>query len=403
MKIHRLQIKNVKGIKSIDIKPKTNLIFITGKNGNGKSSLLDSILYCLAGGKQIPKLPVRYGESNAEIKIELDDFNVSRTFTDSGKTYLKITTKEGKNYLKAQTMLDDISNILYFDPLKFLSEKPAKQKEILLDALGINLNDLIEKFDIVHEERKFVNREKKAAEVTFNSLDIPVNPFLEKVIVSDLVDKRDKIASQLNRLEIDYLQYSDIEGKISEYTKNLEALRNNLDLLDKKIKDSNPDKLLSELNAISTQLSESAAINKEVDNNLVYKNAKHTFSEKKKSYDLLSNELKAISQAKTLRLRNSNLPAEINVTGSNLVYNNIPFSQLSSAEGLKVCLDITNLIKTKMKIIRILDGSLLDEHSLDQIQIFAIKNDMQIWVEIVENKDSGLGFFIESGEIKEKK
>jgi len=272
-----------------------------------------------------------------------------------------------------------------------------------LDALGINLNDLIEKFDIVYEERKFVNREKKAAEVTFNSLDIPVNPFLEKVIVSDLVDKRDKIASQLNRLEIDYLQYSDIEGKISEYTKNLEALRNNLDLLDKKIKDSNPDKLLSELNAISTQLSESAAINKEVDNNLVYKNAKHTFSEKKKSYDLLTNELKAVSQAKTLRLRNSNLPAEINVTGSNLEYNNIPFSQLSSAEGLKVCLDITNLIKTKMKIIRIMDGSLLDEHSLDQIQIFAIKNDMQIWVEIVENKDSGLGFFIESGEIKEKK
>ena len=85
-------------------------------------------------------------------------------------------------------------------------------------------------------------------------------PLEEIDIVNDLIDKRDKIASQLNRLEIDYLQYSDIEGKILEYTKNIEALRNNLNLLDKKIKDSNPDKLLIELNEISTKISESGEI-----------------------------------------------------------------------------------------------------------------------------------------------
>ena len=85
-------------------------------------------------------------------------------------------------------------------------------------------------------------------------------PLEEIDIVNDLIDKRDKIASQLNRLEIDYLQYADIEDKIAEYTKNIEALTHNLNLLDKKIKDSNPDKLLIELNEISTKISESGEI-----------------------------------------------------------------------------------------------------------------------------------------------
>ena len=49
MRIIRLQAENIKRLQAVEIEPHGDVVKITGKNGAGKSSVLDSIWMALAG------------------------------------------------------------------------------------------------------------------------------------------------------------------------------------------------------------------------------------------------------------------------------------------------------------------------------------------------------------------
>ena len=67
MKIISLQSENIKKIKAVEIRPTDNTVIISGKNGQSKSSVLDSIYYALGGKDKIPSKPIRDGEKKAEM------------------------------------------------------------------------------------------------------------------------------------------------------------------------------------------------------------------------------------------------------------------------------------------------------------------------------------------------
>ena len=94
MRILRLEAENFKKLVAIDITPTGDIIHITGKNGAGKSSVLDCIVALLCGEKAIEAVPVRKGQKKGKIKAELGtidmgEYTVTRSFTE-GNTYLKI-------------------------------------------------------------------------------------------------------------------------------------------------------------------------------------------------------------------------------------------------------------------------------------------------------------------------
>lgn len=65
MKIVQLKSENVKRISAVEITPDGNVVVVGGKNGAGKSSVLDSIQWAL-GGEPGAKMPVR----KAQVWIE---------------------------------------------------------------------------------------------------------------------------------------------------------------------------------------------------------------------------------------------------------------------------------------------------------------------------------------------
>ena len=87
-----LDVHNVKRIRAVNIKPDGNVIIIGGRNAQGKSSVLDSILYAMKG-KAIPGKPLRNGEERGNVMLETQDLVISRTFTESGNA-LKVTLKD---------------------------------------------------------------------------------------------------------------------------------------------------------------------------------------------------------------------------------------------------------------------------------------------------------------------
>ena len=136
-KIIQLTAENVKRLHAVDITPQGNVVEITGKNGQGKSSVLDAIAMALGGGAEMPTLPIRKGEAKAKIVLDLGDLKVTRTVTESGSTLI-VETPEGARFQSPQTILDKLTGKITFDPLAFIRLKRDEQGKILRDLVGLD-------------------------------------------------------------------------------------------------------------------------------------------------------------------------------------------------------------------------------------------------------------------------
>ena len=126
MKILKLTAENVKKLRAVEITPTGELVEITGKNGAGKTSVLDAIWWALAGTKHIQAVPIRTGATKARIRLDLGELIVERRFTPVGST-LTVEKADGARYTSPQGILDALLGALTFDPLAFVGQEPREQ------------------------------------------------------------------------------------------------------------------------------------------------------------------------------------------------------------------------------------------------------------------------------------
>lgn len=174
MKIISLKAENIKKLVAIEIMPDGNMVQITGKNGQGKTSIIDSIWWALAGAEHIQAQPIRQGAETATIQLDLGRLKVERRFTKKGN-YLTVTNEEGARYPSPQTMLDELLGALSFDPLAFARMKPAEQFDMLRRTVKLDIDfaelDRLDKRDF--EARTLVNRDAKVKRNVAHSVSVP--------------------------------------------------------------------------------------------------------------------------------------------------------------------------------------------------------------------------------------
>ena len=132
MNITKIKIKNLFGISEYEADGSS--VELAGKNGAGKTSVIDAIRYALTN-KSDRKYIVRRGETEGEILIETDNgLRINRKARTTQADY-KSVKKDGREVGSPESFLRDIFTPLQLNPVEFIGLPEKQQNAIILDMI----------------------------------------------------------------------------------------------------------------------------------------------------------------------------------------------------------------------------------------------------------------------------
>lgn len=416
MKIISLKAENVKRLKAVEIVPEGNTVIVSGRNGQGKTSVLDSIWLALGGGNAAKDSqttqPIRDGAKRANVVLDLGDIKVTRSWTAAGGMALKVEGKDGGVYRSPQALLDSMTGKLSFDPLAFSRMATEEQRKTLIGLvdLGFDPDEMERKIKAVYDERTAVNRDLKALEARISGLEVidPTLPAEEVSLTellaeaqeaaqhvsdnakmrSDLAAKREK--AEMMQLELKTLR-EELERKEKIFQSTIEAGRELAAVVGALV---DPD-----LESINAKIGNIEELNRKVREANQARVLVAEAEALRKTADEKTAALEGMREQKSKALAAAKFPIDgLGFDEAGVTFRGVPFAQCSSAERMKVSLSIAAALNPTIRVIRVNDGSLLDSESMAEVERMAAERDMQVWVERVDESGK-VGIVIEDGEV----
>ncbi len=423
MHIKHLKISNILGIENLELQAgQFNLI--EGKNGEGKTSILEAIKATLDGKAATANL-VRKGAEQGDIVLVLDDnMTIERTIAD--KSSLVVRSENGK-MSSPQTALNKLYDSLSINPISFITADKKTRVNLLLEAIPMILTSehieqlsavkvdktvyarhALESLQVIHktayDERTGINRAAKEKSNTViqlkSTLPVGLNPDTD--IESRLkeleetqkiqLDKRDAYFTMFekDRNEQKELARLECEKIIAEARKDLDLKNQHFDAeyeLKKNAKQSqfeekhNP--LMQEIGGLRSSLKQIASI--EQTQKMIEQMVGDVDSLEAKSQNLTT-VLATIEQIKLELLKD--LPIEgLEIIDGEIFQNGVVFDRLNTAEQIKIALTIAQLRIGELKLLCVDGVERLDEEALNELRKQSEAAGLQLFLAKVSNSN----------------
>ncbi|MCE5226641.1 MAG: hypothetical protein LLG05_12390, partial [Porphyromonadaceae bacterium] len=188
--------------------------------------------------------------------------------------------------------------------------------------------------------------------------------------------------------------------KIEEYKTEilkLEVANNDLKVVYQNVADyltRNPKRDISD---VQSQIAAVEDTNRKIRSNKQYLDAKEKYGDQTKLYDFKTSEIEAVEKKRKAALEGAKMPvAGLAFDENGLLYEGIPLAQASDGQKLMIGLQISMALNPTLRVLRIKDGSLLDNDNRAIIREIIKDQDFQLWMESVSD-DKNVGIFIEDG------
>jgi len=400
MKIIELRASNVKRLKAVTITPDGPMVVVSGRNAQGKSSVLDAIWMALGGGaaQKDTARPIRDGENQAEVRLDLGDFIVTRRWVGE-KSTLTVMSKDGAKYGSPQAFLDEKLGRLSFDPLAFSLKPDKEQVADLLSLVSLPFDpvELDARRRGIFDERTEVGREVKVLEGQLDGIEDPGD-------VGDSAPDPDPIRQELREARTGNADRDNVEAVLAEWRGRLRRAKEEVADAEKAIKDA--VRVLDEMpgtidiDEIEERMNATYAASAAHGEAVLNRRRHDELKERRSVVHELTKQLQHIAEEKATALSKAEMPIDgLSFDDEGVTYQGIPFRQCSAAERLRVSVAMALAMNPTIKVIRITDGSLLDRENLALIEEMVKGRDAQCWIERVED-ESGVGFVVEDGEIR---
>lgn len=410
MKVKRLDVKNLKKIISatLEFAEDQPVIRISGKNSQGKTSLLTALWGAIGGktavterGQDAGNL-VREGEKKAEVQVTLaglsKEVRVQWSVTQAGTEQLNVWSSDGSKVGRKE--LSALLSQYTIDPLSFVSLTKSQQYDEVCRLCGIDVTSEKAAIENAKRELSLANDiARRAPQVIAQSPDCM--PRIDTTAIKSRIQLAHTIAQSIaqvrQRKAVAKSNIEQIDNEIVRLEATILSLKNKRATLAQAITEVEPQEINVE-NELKA-LSDAEASNRLVDEyeriqaqNKIALKAQEEATQKRAA--VADAEKKFREKVSSTKLPIPGLTIDeqdgISVEGK-------PFGNLSSSEQIIFATRLAAAANPELRVINIKDGSLLDEDMMASLAQVAEDEGMQIFIERVgEEKDS---IIIRDGEV----
>ena len=440
-KIVQLVGENFKKLRVVEIDPSGRIIQLTGKNGQGKTSVLDLIWFLLKGQKALPnnkQSVVRNGaeRTKGRLRVRGEDleFVVTRSLgRDGNPPTLQIEMLKGKRDKTPQDFLDDLFGALTFDPLEFIHMDTKEQIAELQRAakVDIDFEAIEEANETDYKERHGIKREIGMLEGQLAGITVleglPKEKLDEAAILARLNEagelnrraqeifaakqKMGAAAAQIGVEKIETERRMDAKAaeieKFKAVLKAAEAELKNMEGEVKKIEarhkkaeaefEAAPSGEPVDVTALTTELQSVQRTNRAIDARSQWQAVKDQIDAKQKKADALTRQMEARNEKKATAVANAKIPVEgLSFDASKIEYKGVLLENLGEAEQIRISTLIGMAANPKLRVMCIRHGEALDEDGLKVMAQLAEEHDFQIWMARVDSSGK-VGIVLEDG------
>lgn len=394
-KIAKLEIENVKRVKALRLEPTSKgLTILGGKNGQGKTSVLDSIAWALGGNSKRPSQAQREGSVNDPyMKITMDNgLIVERKGKNSD---LKVTDPSGENH--GQALLNTFVEELAIDLPKFMRSTNKEKANTLLQIIGVGdqLHELDQKIQEFYDERTAIGRIAKQKQKYADELPFHENVPDDYIKVTELVQEQQEILARNGRNQELRREAKSLEERVNNQIQQMDHKRQEIERLQAELAEmeqiheqtktdlSTAQKTAEQLQDESTKEIEESIqnieeINDKIKTNLQKEAAEDEYRNHQRQYESLTEEIEALRNDKTNLLESADLPLpELSVQEGELIYKGQKWDNMSSSEQLRVSTAIVRKLKPKCGFVLIDKLEQMDEETLRNFGQWLEKEDLQ--------------------------
>lgn len=400
VKISSFEIENVKRVKAVAYEPTQNgLTVIGGRNGQGKTSVLDAIAWALGGDRFAPSAPYREGSTlPPHLKVQLSN---GITVERSGKnSSLKVIDTEGNK--GGQALLNKFIESFALNLPKFMNASNKEKADTLLRVIGVGdkLYELEDKEARLYNERHAVGRIKdqklKFAKEMPDYADAPK----ELVSAADLIKQQQEILARNGENERKRQNLKTIEARYAAAEQELRRAEEAYQKLkaDLTIARQSAENLVDESTAeLERSIAEVEEINRKVRANLDKDKAESDAAMFSEQYDALSRDIEGVRAEKYNLLNSAELPLEgLSVESRELTYKGYKWDSMSGSEQLRVAAAIIRKLNPECGFVLLDKLEQMDADTLREFSAWLENEGLQAIATRVSNGDE-CSIIIEDG------
>lgn len=396
VKITSFEAENVKRVKAVELHPAADgLTVIGGRNGQGKTSVLDAIAWALAGNKRRPSAAKREGAAgDPRMRVELSNGLVVERKGEAGR--LKVSDPAGGK--SGQALLDSFVGQLALDLPRFMAMNDADKAAELLKIVGVGgeLAELEAREEADFNRRlaigQLARQKRGAAEELPSYPDAPAEP----VSASELIREQQAILArngenqrkrgEAARLEASYRAAVDEAANLRERIATLtESLRKTeeresalyADLLTaRKTAEQLADESTAEIEASIAAIDE---VNAKVRANAAKAEAEAEAAGLEGQYADLTARIEAVRAEKRALLEGAGMPLPgLSVDAGRLSYNGRLWDSMSGSEQLMVATAIVRRLKPECGFVLVDKLEQMDPQTLAEFGAWCEAEGLQV-------------------------